>query len=87
MADDVDAQLVVVEDPMRVRIESRQKTGPTRRAQRGSHKEIIEGSAFLGNAVDVRRFQYRMSGITELIPTLVIGDHEHDVGPVLRVSS
>ena len=80
VADDVDAQLVVVEDPMRVWIKSRQKTGPTRRAQRGSHKEIIEGSAFLGNAVDVGRFQNRMSGMTELVPALVVRDDKHDVG-------
>ena len=80
MADDIDAQFVVVEDPMCVRIKSRQKTGPTGRAQRSSHKEIIEGCAFLGNAVDVRRFQQRMSGITELVPALVVSDDKHDVG-------
>ena len=80
MADDIDSQLVVVEDPMCVWIKSRQKTGTTGRAQRGRHKEIIEGSAFLGNAIDVRRFQHRMPGKAELVPTLVVSDDKHNVG-------
>ena len=34
----------------------------------------------MGNAIDIRRFQHRMAGITQLVPALVVRDNEHDVG-------
>src|SRR5688500_867563 len=71
----------VVSDSVRVRVLSGEKAGARRRAQWRGHESIAKRRAFFGDAVDVRRFNVRMSGNAELVPTQVVDQNEDDVRP------
>ena len=70
----------VVLDPVAVGIQSGEERRPTRGAERRAGKRVQEPCPLGGDPVDVRRFDKRMTACSEIVPSHVVDQDNHDVG-------
>lgn len=57
----------------------RQNTGSVRRAGRGGDKGIFEAYPVSRQLINMRRFDNGVSRTAQMVCTMVIGEHDHDV--------
>ena len=62
------------------RVVSRHERRPARRTDRGAGVELLEPRTFLRQPVEVGRLQVGMTVASEVLPALVIGEEEDEVG-------
>jgi hypothetical protein len=75
----------VVGDAVPVRVHAAQQRGPARRAQRRGREGVAEVDSFVGDAIDLRRPQVRVSGIPERIPAQIVEQDHQDIRPTWRI--
>jgi hypothetical protein len=78
MTDDIEAEFVVVDNAMAVRIQAGEKARPAGRAERRDGEEVLEPRALAAEPINVRCLRDGMAGETEQIVALIIGDDEDD---------
>ena len=69
----------VVGHAVGVGVEAAEDRGPARRAEARCAEHVFKVDAFLGEPVDVGRFQVRMAAAGEGIPANVVAEHHDDV--------
>ena len=65
-----------------VRVQAGDERRQRRAAQGGGHVAAGEHGAAFGERVEIRRFDVRVSHEAIVGPSVIVGDDEHDVGPL-----